>query len=180
MLAEVIRFSRPDIVMPDLACDSFENAIWLSRFIELEKSFQSVGCEFDSKLGPVRCSSLIFTTTTKNVIVACLTIYFYIFLPSDSTYDLIDPLTEVGRRGLRGLNVRQLANQTPAVVGLKNGLDCARIQRHSTGAALVRAPMFKKATVLLFVQLGHRDSIIDLNHLICCSRCNFVVCGTVE
>jgi hypothetical protein len=38
----IIRSSQRDIIMPDLACDLFENAIWLSRFIELEeKSFHS-------------------------------------------------------------------------------------------------------------------------------------------
>jgi hypothetical protein len=34
---EIIRSSQRDIIMPDLACDLFENAIWLSRFIEFEK-----------------------------------------------------------------------------------------------------------------------------------------------
>ncbi|KAI9551878.1 hypothetical protein GHT06_022214 [Daphnia sinensis] len=99
--ADIVRLSRRDLLMLNIARDLFENSIWLSRFIELEK---------------------------------------------------FSKLTVVGLRGLRGLNVRQLASQTRAVVGLKNGLGCARIQRHSMAAALVRAPMFKKAIALLFVQ----------------------------
>jgi hypothetical protein len=37
---QTIRSSQRDIIIPDLACDLFENAICLSRFIELEKTFQ--------------------------------------------------------------------------------------------------------------------------------------------
>jgi hypothetical protein len=41
---QTIRSSQRDIIMPDLACDLFENAICLSRFIELEKvSTSAVG-----------------------------------------------------------------------------------------------------------------------------------------
>ncbi|KAI9551879.1 hypothetical protein GHT06_022215 [Daphnia sinensis] len=193
--ADIVRLSRRDLLMLNIARDLFENSIWLSRFIELEKFSKMQGLRICNKI-----------CIEKSFIVAFVTFLVCVFFPCDSTYDLIDRLrhsafilflfhlTVVGPLGRRGLNVRQLASQTRVVVGLKNGLDCARIQRPSTAAALVLAPMFKKAIALLFVQvrtilvknetyhklLGHRDSIIDLKHLICCCRCNFVVCRTVE